>query len=305
MVPKRGGGLIGIAGLDLAVTATCSARAHLLPKYARKEAGLYEADTLSASNKVTLAQARLALKLKRDPNPIRKALIEEMGGPKPAPKSGLQWHRALTALRSAGVSLHPGVPPPSKAKTRRVLGIVEQSLHAEQCRSLTSALPLQPRAGSQGRGSAHLFNQVICPMQGKYNEWRKLGSIPNPTHRKSIRKLRLGQVLCATERVKWGEDLGPSPLTCSCGAPVEDPYHVIMECPHTAPARCAVLDSIRVAAQSDPQVKHLVQGQSDLSVLKATLGAQIGPWKGVGAGPYNTIMDLARPIWSRELKAYL
>ena len=162
-----------------------------------------------------------------------------MGGPKPAPKSGLQWHRALTALRSAGVSLHPGVPPPSKAKTRRVLGIVEQSLHAEQCRSLTSALPLQPRAGSQGRGSAHLFNQAICPMQGKYNEWRKLGSIPNPTHRKSIRKLRLGQVLCATERVKWGEDLGPSPLTCSYGAPVEDSHHVIMECPHTAPARCA------------------------------------------------------------------
>ena len=80
---------------------------------------------------------------------------------------------------------------------------------------------------------------------------------------------------------------------------------VIMECPHTAPARCAVIDSIRAAAQSDPQVKHLVQGQSDLSVLKATLGVQIGPWKGVGAGPYNTIMGLAGPIWSRELKAYL
>ena len=105
--------------------------------------------------------------------------------------------------------------------------------------------------------------------------------------------------------LKWSEGSSPTSVACSCGAPVEDPYHVIMECPHTAPARCAVLDSIRVAAQSDPQVKHLVQGQSDLSVLKATLGAQIGPWKGVGAGPYNTIMGLAGPIWSRELKAYL
>ena len=51
-----------LAELDLTVSARCSSRSHLLPKYARKEAGMYTSNTLLASNKVTLAQARLALK---------------------------------------------------------------------------------------------------------------------------------------------------------------------------------------------------------------------------------------------------
>ena len=226
-----------------------------------------------------------------------------MGGPKPAPKSGSQWHRSLAALRSAGVSLKPGIPPPSKAKSRRVLRTVEGALRVQQSKSLTSSLPLQPRPGSHGRGSAYLLSQVVCPIQGQYNEWQKLRCIPNPAHRKSIRKIQTGQVLCPTQQASWGG--GHAAISCSCGAPVGDPYHAVMECPITQPARCAVLDSIRVAAQSDPQVSALISGQDDLSVLKATLGAQIGPWRQVGAGPYNTIMGLAGPIWSRGLNAYL
>ena len=58
--------------LDTSITATCLSRAHLMPRGARKELSLFESETLWASSKITLSQARLAMKLKSDPHPLRQ-----------------------------------------------------------------------------------------------------------------------------------------------------------------------------------------------------------------------------------------
>ena len=59
--------------LKFSVTATLASRAHLLPRYARKEISLFESPTLWASSKIRLDQARLQLKLQRTAtqHPIR------------------------------------------------------------------------------------------------------------------------------------------------------------------------------------------------------------------------------------------
>lgn len=165
-------------------------------------------------------------------------------------------------------------------------------------------LPLQPSREGVGRSSAHLFSEIASPMGKHYSEWRKLSCISNKSVRKSIQKIRHGQLQCATELSKRNQ--APHSLACTCGHPTQDPYHVVLECPHTQPARAAVMDSARVASQSDSQLNSLILNQSEVSVLKASLGASIpGPWRRTGSGPYNTLVGLAGPIWSRELASFL
>ena len=295
--------------LDELVTAKCNSRAHLLPKNARKEVALYESDTLCASSKVTLDQARLAIKLVRDPNPIRKALLTELSGPRPPARTGQTWARAQRALRATGVQLVPSSNPPSRNRARKVLAQLDLKLRAQQQRALSTGLPLAPtQPNSLGRGSIGLFNHCAAPMKvgsrtWQYCEWRKLSAVNNPSHRRSVRKIRTGQLDCATRRAQWAPRAGAPPsLQCACGAQVEDPYHVVMECPHTRPVRTAVLDSVRAHAVTDSQLSSLIAGQEDLSVLHASLGASLpGPWKQVSTGPYSTLVGLAGPIWSKGL----
>ena len=75
-----------LSNLNHDITGKCNARAHLLPRNTRKETLLFETNILAAADKVTLAQARLAIRLKRDPNPIRHALLTELNGPNPPDK---------------------------------------------------------------------------------------------------------------------------------------------------------------------------------------------------------------------------
>ena len=294
-----------LKGLDLTVTAKCNRRAHLLPRNCKTEMALYESDTLTASRKVILDQARLAIKLARDPNPIRQALLKEMHGPRPPVKASKVWARSLKALKSAGISLIPRVNPPSKRRARRALSRIETTLRVEQQRELSAALPLQPSNPEHAAGSAGVFNQCAAPLQGKkgvpraFCEWSKLDAVANPSHRRAVRKLRTGQLDCATRRAQWSAAAGQD-LTCSCGAEVQDPYHVVLSCPHTALARMAVTDCVKSHAMKDSLLSSLTSGQDAQSILLASLGASLpGPWKRLGAGPYNTLVGLAAPMWAK------
>lgn len=269
---------------------------------------LYQSDILNASSKVTLDQARLAIRLSKDTNHIRKAFLKEMSGPRPPPKSGQQWARSISALKSAGVNLSSNANPPSKNKARKVLKRIERQLHTKQQRQLTSDLPLQPSNPLHGRGSAGIFNSCVAPLHKRgqprrYSEWVKL-DVVNPAHKKAVKKIITGQLDCATRRAQWSN---PNlDLACPCGGGVQDPYHVVMECPHTAPTRKAVIDTVQSHAMSDSLLSSLIAGQSEESVLKATLGAPLcGPWKNLGVGPYNTLVDLASPVWAKRLSHLL
>ena len=286
--------------LDKTVTAACSRRAHLLPKPSRVELGLYESEVLTASRKVTLDQARLALKLVSDPNPIRQALMRQMSGPRPPRKAGQAWERSIKALKSAGVNLAPGSKPLSKYRKDNVIGVIKRTLITQQQRALSSALPLAPSNPHHARGSAGVFSACAGPILGKhgareFSGWKKLRCISHSGHRKSVRKILSGQVGCATRRAQWSST--HTGLSCRCEGGIEDPLHVVMECPYTAQARAAIVDSARSHADKDPSLRSLIAGQPDEMVLQASLGGPIqGPWKWLGAGPYNTLVGLAAPL---------
>ena len=297
-----------LARLDLSVTSACSRRAHLLPKSSRLELGLYESNILTASRKVTLDQARLAIKLANDPNPIRQALIERMSGPRPPPKAGQAWERSIKALKSAGVRLIPGAKPPSKYRSKLVLTSIRKTMLTQQQRSLSSALPLQSSNPDHGRGSVGVFNTCAHPIRGssgmrEYKGWVKLSCISNSVHRKAVRKIITGQVDCATRRAQWSG--GMPDLTCECGG-LQDPMHMIMECPLTAHARASVMDAVRASSAQDSSLHSLIAGHSEPAILQATLGATLpGPWQRLGAGPYNTLVGLAAPLWAKGLDSLL
>ena len=131
---------------------------------------LFESDALSASRVVKLGQARLALKLKKDPNPIRRALLANLNGAGAPYKSGARWHGSSLLLKSQGVPLgHMGVNL-SKRKTKKVIHHVRQRLLHEQRKTLQAMLPLRLTGTSGGRGSVHLavFNQVVSRMIPAY-----------------------------------------------------------------------------------------------------------------------------------------
>ena len=250
---------------------------------------------------MTLDQARLALKLTRDPNPIRQALIKEMAGPRPPPKAGMQWDRALRALKTAGASLKPHSLP-GKRRAKRCIERVEKNLRLQQSKALSAALPLLPSDPMHGAGSSGVFNCTVAPHRLRHKvtgfaEWTKLDCISNPAHRRAVRKLKTGQLTCATRIAQWSAS---ADLSCGCGAEVQDPYRLVMECPLTNPARTAVLDRIRSHAVSDSLLSSLVYGQDAQSILCASLGAPLpGPWKRLSAGPYNTLVGLAGPMWAK------
>ena len=297
-----------LARLDLSVTSACSRRAHLLPKASRLEMGLYESSVLAASRKVALDQARLAIKLASDPNPIRQALLSKMAGPRPPPKAGQAWERSIKALKSAGVRLLPGAKPPSRYRTAKVLSTIKQTMLRQQQRALTSALPLKPSNPNHGGGSTGVFNLCAHPVTNRqgvreHNNWSKLSCISNSGHRKSVRKLQSGQVDCATRRAQWSGV--QSDLLCDCGK-IGDPLHTVMECPHTAQARVAVMDAVKAKSARDPSLRSLVTGHADCMVLQASLGGSLpGPWKRLGAGPYNTLVGLAAPLWAKGFNTLL
>ena len=84
------------------------------------------------------------------------------------------------------------------------------------------------------------------------------------------------------------------------GAEVQDPHHVVLSCPHTALARMAVTDCVKSHAMNDSLLSSLTSGQDAQSILLASLGASLpGPWKRLGAGPYNTLVGLAAPMWAK------
>ena len=117
--------------------------------------------------------------------------------------------------------------------------------------------------------------------------------------------IRSGTIHCKTRTAQWGTLTGGD-LSCECGAPVQDPYHRVMECPHTLPVRKAVLAKVKDAGLRDSHLKSLTRGHSDLSVLQASLGGTLsGPWKRVGTGPYNTLVTLAGPLWAKGLRRFL
>ena len=79
-----------------------------------------------------------------------------------------------------------------------------------------------------------------------------------------------------------------------------------MECPNMGPARVVVLDSVKAHATTDSSLPSLIHGHDDRFVLQATLGARLpGPWKRLGAGPYNTLVGLAAPLWAKGFESLL
>ena len=154
-----------------------------------------------------------------------------------------------------------------------------------QTAHLATQLPLQSGDPTR-RSSAAVFNAVASPLQpeGLFNEWQKLSHIENPSIRKRVRRLRLGQVDCGVTRHRFGQS--DSPECPRCGCDVEDAGHLILECPATQAHRDVVVQSVHKAASLDSDLASLIKGQTDVSVLLASLGAplqgplaaQRGPW---------------------------
>ena len=68
---------------------------------------LYEAPHLKASDRVKLDEARLLLKLRDDPHPWRRALMEHAAGPEASVKLTRQFKRAndLSAMSASHAAL--------------------------------------------------------------------------------------------------------------------------------------------------------------------------------------------------------
>ena len=76
--------------------------------------------------------------------------------------------------------------------------------------------------------------------------------------------------------------------------------HVVLSCSHTSLARMAVTDCVKSHAMKDPLLSSLTSGQDAQSIRLASLGASLpGPWKQLGAGPCNTLVGLAAPMWAK------
>ena len=79
---------------------------------------------------------------------------------------------------------------------------------------------------------------------------------------------------------------------------MQDPYHVVMECPHNHASRLAVYDAVQARAAKDSDLRGLMAHSMD-SVLLASLGA---PLPGVGEaidGPlYTALIRSAAPVWA-------
>jgi signal recognition particle subunit SEC65 len=148
-----------------------------------------------------------------------------------------------------------------------------------------------------GRGSAALFNATVQPVGAPpvYAESRRFGVIEDPRHQTLVQRLRSGQIICAVERRKRNPR---EPLRCPCGVLVQDPYHVVMECPHNHASRLAVYDAVQARAAKDSDLRGLMAHSMD-SVLLASLGA---PLPGVGEaidGPlYTALIRSAAPVWA-------
>ena len=148
------------------------------------------------------------------------------------------------------------------------------------------------------------FSLTIHPVgnPSRYADSKRFGVISDPRDRKAVTQLRTGQVDCAVERRKWNSRGG---LECSCGCLVGDPYHTVMECPHTYANRLAVYDRIREHAASDSDLGGLLAHTMD-SVLLASLGALL---PGEGAAPdaplYTTLIRLAAPEWAKAFTSWI
>jgi exonuclease III len=291
--------------LDTSITATCLSRAHLMPRGARKELSLFESETLWASSKITLSQARLAMKLKSDPHPLRQDLLSHVEGAHGPAKSKMMFDRVNGLLKSVGAP--PLAPSKSrKPKRKKTMEKAKAFLLSQQACRLTSLLPLQPSRQGRGRGSASIFNALASSYDTPcaYNEASRLSLVTNAMHRKILKKIRTGQINCATEREKWCP--GTS-LACPCGAPVQDAQHLLLECPTTAQSRSALYDTVRTAADKDPALgRFLATSPNQDSVLLATLGSMIPGEPTPSEGRLSkALVALAAPKWAQYYEDHL
>ena len=288
----------GLEGLDAAVTEKCLKRTHRLPRRCRSEIARYQRPTLWASSKARLEEMALFLKLKSDPHSTRTALLHHAASDSASGPVADQYRRAQALAEQCGGTCRPGSARTSKRKRKRMAQEAKAVLLREQQEKLRRSLPLRPTAGTVGRGSAALFNATIHPVgnPSQYADSKRFGVISDPRDRKAVTQLRTGQVDCAVERRKWNSR---GALECSCGCLVGDPYHTVMECPHTYANRLAVYDRIREHAASDSDLGGLLAHTMD-SVLLASLGALL---PGEGAAPdaplYTTLIRSAAPAWAK------
>ena len=294
-----------LESLDGSVTAKCMHRSHLLPRNARSEMALYEAPHLKASDRVKLDEARLLLKLRDDPHPWRRALMEHAAGPEASVKLTRQFKRANDLLSDVGLTCRVGGRKVGKHRKRVLLMEKKAGLMCKHQTSLQNDLPLLPKTQGLGRGSASIWNDCVepCGYPLAFREAHRLQSIKHDGIRRLLQRIRAGLVDCAAERAKRGRTAN---LTCGCGAAVEDARHVVLECPLNLARRSAILDHIRVASDSDPLLKRLTQRQSDSSILLASLGAMLpGTYLAADAPFYGALMGLAAPKWVQQFEHLL
>ena len=301
--------------LDKEVTIPLARRAHLAPKAARGETHLYERPTLWASSVTRLKQASMLLKIKDDPHPIRQALLEHVTtskGPRAPAKTADAVALVESQLKRVRISLHKrsGTPgtrggPLKKSKRKRLLKELSESLLKDQHKALTNAIPLEPRADGEGRGSSSIFNKTVAPVGDprSYFESDRLSQIQCPSHRARVRRLRSGQVDCAVQRRRRGST---ESLSCSCSTTVQDAEHLVLECPHTQSNRTAILDAIRVQAEKDSGLRQYLTGADGPSILLATLGARLptAPLH-FDSRAQKSLMAFAGPLWARKFEDIL
>ena len=75
------------------------------------------------------------------------------------------------------------------------------------------------------------------------------------------------------------------------------------ECPAYAASRARVMQTLHGAARKDSDLRRLMSGHDEASVLAASLGAPLtGAWRQdpLDMGPYSTMVGLAGPVWAAE-----
>ena len=201
-----------LAQLDDTVTGRCIFRAYGLPTTSRKSVRMYQSRSLHASRQVRLSCVRFVAKLARDPDPIRKVLVQQqLTARTPPPASHRLFARAKKDF--ARVMASPDGNPflllrntPSKGQAsltkHRLQSLVRRvkwNLQQEQTTALQADLALQAVDGIKGRKSTFLFAtqlarpRVVVGVPNAFEEGRKTQHL-SPYYRKYVDRIRYGDM---------------------------------------------------------------------------------------------------------------
>ena len=201
-----------LAQLDDTVTGRSCFRAFGLPTTSRKSVRLYQSSSLHASRQVRLSGVRFVAKLARDPDPIRKVLVQQQltaRTPPPAShrlfaRAKADFARVLSSPDGNPFKLLHNTPTKgpgglTKHRLRTLISRVKWNLKQEQTTALQADLALQAVDGIKGRKSTFLFAtqlarpRVVIGLPNAFEEGRKTQDL-SPYYRKYVDRIRYGDM---------------------------------------------------------------------------------------------------------------